>query len=143
MGKIVGPVSYVLGALMIIGSVVTWILVSSTLSDQNITTPEDAVCLPNRTVAGPLTSYCQALTIDRNARDITGGLTYAELDREDPLRDTAVKAAFLQSSLFTSVLAFGVAAMAFAMGALFILLGGAVNSYESRLQALGSGADAG
>lgn len=143
MGKIVGPVAYVLGALMIIGSVVTWILVSSTLADQNITTPGNAVCLPDQSVAGPFTAYCQAQTIDRNAREATGGLTYAELDQEDPLRDTAVKAAFLQSSLFTSVLAFGVAAMAFAIGVLFILLGGAVNSYESRLQALGSGADAG
>ena len=35
----------------------------------------------------------------------------------------AQNASFLQASLFTSVLAFGVAAMAFGMGVLFILIG--------------------
>ncbi|MEX1288673.1 MAG: aromatic ring-opening dioxygenase LigA [Acidimicrobiia bacterium] len=142
MGKIIGPVAYVLGALMIIGSVVTWILVSSTLADQNITVSDDG-CLGGQSVTGPFTAYCQALVIDEHARDATGGLTYAELDREDPLRAVAMNAAFLQSSLFTSVLAFGVAAMAFAIGVLFVLLGGAVNSYEKRFESLGAGASAG
>lgn len=142
MGKIVGPVSYILGFLMIAGGIVTWILVSSTLADQNITTSSDA-CLPDRSVAGPFTAYCEALIIDEHARESTGGLTYAELDREDPLRQVAMNAAFLQASLFTSVVAFGVAAMAVAIGVLFVLLGGAVSSYEKRLEALGSGASAG
>ena len=50
--------------------------------------------------------------IDTRALEATGGLRYAELDREDPLREVAAAASFLQASLFTSVLAFGAAAMA-------------------------------
>jgi hypothetical protein len=114
--------SIILGILMIIGGVTTWVVVSSTLSDQNITTSEDA-CLPGRSVSGPFTAYCQAKVIEQHALESTGGLYYAELDREDPLREVAMNAAFLQSSLFTSVVAFGVAAMAVGMGLIFILIG--------------------
>lgn len=112
----------VLGVVMVLGAAATWFLVSDTLRDQNIVTPEDA-CLPDRTVAGPFTAYCQADIIEQHTLGSTGGLTYAELDRDDPLRDVAQNSAFLQSSLFTSVVAFGVAALAAATGVLFILIG--------------------
>ena len=114
--------SIVLGILMILGGIATWVVVSDTLSDQRITTPDDA-CLPGRTVAGPFTAYCQAQVIEEHTLESTGGMTYAELDREDPLRETAMNSSFLQASLFTSVLAFGVAAMAVGMGVLFVLIG--------------------
>jgi hypothetical protein len=114
--------SIVLGVLLIIGGAATWLMVSSTLADQRITTPDDA-CLPERQVRGPFTAYCQAEIIERHTLDITDGQTYAELDREDPRRDTAMNASFLQASLFTSILAFGVAAMAAGMGVIFILIG--------------------
>jgi hypothetical protein len=39
------------------------------------------------------------------------------------LRETAMNASFLRASLYTSIVAFGVAAMAAAMGLLFILIG--------------------
>ena len=120
--RIASIASIVLGALLIVTAAVTWWMVSSELDDQNIVTPEDA-CLPDREVRGPFTAYCQAEIIDEHAKDATGGLTFAELDREDPLRETAMQASFLRSSLYTSVVAFGVAAMAAAMGVLFILIG--------------------
>lgn len=122
MRKTASVAAIVLGIVMVIGAIGTWVVVSNTLSDQNIVTTEDA-CLPNRTVAGPFTAYCQAKIIDEHTLEITDGLTYAELDREDPLRQTAMTSSFLQASLFTSVLAFGVAAMAGGMGVLFILIG--------------------
>lgn len=122
MRKTASVASIVLGIVMVIGAIGTWVVVSNTLSDQNIVTTEDA-CLPNRTVAGPFTAYCEAKIIDVHTQEITGGLTYAELDREDPLRQTAMTSSFLQASLFTSVLAFGVAAMAGGMGVLFVLIG--------------------
>lgn len=111
-----------LGILLVLGGIGTWTLVSSTLAEQRITTPADT-CLPERDVRGPLTAYCQADIIQEHALEATGGKTFAELDREDPLRDTAMQASFLQASLFTSVLAFGVAAMAIGMGLLFVLIG--------------------
>jgi hypothetical protein len=123
--------SIVLGVLMVIGGIATWVTVSNTLSDQQITTSEDA-CLPNRTVSGPFTAYCEAKVIEKHALESTGGLYYAEMDREDPLRATAATAAFLQASLFTSVLAFGVAAMAVGMGLIFILIGMGMRDVEMR-----------
>jgi hypothetical protein len=122
MRKTASVASIVLGVLMVIGGIATWIVVASTLSDQNIVTSDDA-CLPGRSVADPFTAYCEAKVIETHTLEATGGLTYAELDREDPLRETAATSSFLQSSLFTSVVAFGVAAMAVGMGLIFILIG--------------------
>jgi len=115
--------SIVIGVALILGGLGTWILVSNTLADQNITVAEDASCLKGDEVNGPFSAYCEAKVIEKHALDATNGLTYAELDREDPLRAVAQNAAFLQSSLFTSVVAFGVAAMAVLAGVLFILIG--------------------
>ena len=131
--------SLILGVLLIVGSIGTWTMVSSTLADQRITTPDDAVCLPDTDVNGPFSAYCQASTIDRNVLEITDGQTYAELDREDERRSTAQSASFLQASLFTSVLAFGVSAMALGMGLLFILIGLGIKDVKDRTDSLMSG----
>jgi hypothetical protein len=130
--------SIVLGVLLILGGAGTWILVSTTLGDQNITTSGDA-CLPNREVRGPFTAYCQAEIIEKHTLETTDGLYYAELDREDPRRQTALTSSFLQASLFTSILAFGVAAMAGGMGVLFILIGLGIRDVDERLTELGAG----
>jgi amino acid permease len=122
MRRIASIGAVVLGVLLIVGGIGTWVTVSSTLADQRIETPEDA-CLSGREVRGPFTAYCQADIIAEHALAATDGVTYAELEREDPRRDMAMNASFLQASLFTSILAFGVAAMAMGMGVLFILIG--------------------
>ena len=127
--------SIVLGVVLVVGGVATWTMVSITLSDQRITTPDDAVCLADRDVNGPFTAYCQAMTIDRNVLETTEGMRYAELDREDPLRSVAQSASFLQASLFTSVLAFGVVAMAIGMGLLFVLIGLGIRDVRKQLEA--------
>jgi hypothetical protein len=133
--KVASTLAIVLGVLMILGAGGTWIMVSSELADENITTPEDA-CLPERQVTGPFTAYCQAQIIDQHALELTGGQTYAELDREDPLRDVAMNASFLRASLFTSILAFGVAAMAAAVGLLFVLIGLGMRDVREKVNAL-------
>ena len=125
----------VLGALMLVASIGTWTLVSSTLAEQEITTPSDA-CLPDRQVRGPFTAYCQADIIEKHTMDSTGGLTYAQLDREDPLRQVAMNSSFLQASLFTSVLAFGTAAMAGAVGILFILIGLGIRAVSEKVSSV-------
>ncbi len=112
----------VLGILMIVGGATTWFVVGNTLGDQAIVTSDDA-CLPGQDVDGPFTAYCEAQVINTHTMESTGGKTYAQLDREDPLRDLAMRSAFLQASLFTSVVAFGVAAMAAGMGVVFVLIG--------------------
>ena len=130
--------SIVIGSLLIIGGVTTWILVSTTLADQKITVSDDASCLAGDEVDGPFSAYCQAKVIDKHALEATGGLRYAQLDQKDPKRQTAMTASFLQASLFTSVVAFGVAAMAIAIGALFILIGLGIRDVNSRIRDLAS-----
>ncbi|MCL8024259.1 aromatic ring-opening dioxygenase LigA [Nocardioides bruguierae] len=115
--------SIVLGIVLVVGGVVTWSVVASTLSAQRITVSADADCFAGADVDNPFAAYCQAKVIDKHTLGITGGKTYAELDQDDPLRQTAMTSAFLQSSLFTSVLAFGMSAVAVAMGLIFVLLG--------------------
>ena len=123
MRKTASIASIVLGVLLVIGGIATWAIVSSTLAAQNITVSDDATCLAGDDVNGPLSAYCEAQIIEEHALDATEGLTYAELDREDPLRAVAMNASFLRASLFTSVVAFGVAAMAVLIGVLFVLIG--------------------
>ena len=128
MRKLASITAVVVGIIMAIAGVVTWVVVSTTLSDQKITVADDANCAAGDDVNGPISAYCQADIIDQHTLDITGGLTYAELDREDPNRATAMDSAFLQASLFTSVVAFGVAAMAFVVGIVLTLIGFALRT---------------
>ena len=134
MRKSASTLSIVLGSLLILGGVATWILVSTTLADQKITVSDDASCLAGDEVDGPFSAYCQAMVIDKHALEATGGLRYAELDQDDPKRETAMTASFLQASLFTSVVAYGVAAMAMAIGVLFILIGLGIRDVANRIR---------
>lgn len=123
MRMIASYAAIALGVILIIGGGATWYLVSDTLAEQSITVAGDASCAAGDPVDGPYSAYCQADIIQQHTMESTGGLTYAELDREDPLRNVAMNSSFLQASLFTSVLAFGVAAMAAGMGVIMVLLG--------------------
>jgi hypothetical protein len=133
--KTAAILSIVIGLILIIGGAATWIMVSNTLSEQRITVSDDAPCLAGDDVNGPLSAYCEAMIIDEHALEATGGTRYAELDREDPLRQVAATSSFLQASLFTSVVAFGVAAVAILIGALFILIGLGIRDVSSRIPA--------
>lgn len=121
----------IVGALMVIVGVTTYAMVSSTLAKENITVSEDA-CLGGRSVAGPFTAYCEAMIISEHALAATDGKTYAELDREDPLRTVAMNGSFLRASLFTSVVAFGVAFLVMVLGILFVLVGLAFHSLAGK-----------
>ncbi len=55
-----------------------------------------------------------------------------QLDREDPLRAVAQSASFLRASLFTSVVAFGVAAFAMGIGVLSIIIGLGIGALDKR-----------
>ena len=125
--------SIVVGALLVVAGIGTWLVVSTTLSDQKIVVAEDASCLAGDTVDGPFSAYCQAKVIEKHALDATGGLYYSEMDRDDPLRAVAANAAYLQASLFTSVVAFGVAGMAILIGVLFGLIGLGMKDVDKRM----------
>lgn len=131
MRKAAALTAIVVGIVMSIAGVVTWVVISTTLADQNITVADDARCAAGDDVNGPISAYCQADIIDQHTLNITGGKTYAELERDDPNRAVAMDSAFLQASLFTSVVAFGVAAMAFVLGIVLALIGFALRAPTS------------
>jgi hypothetical protein len=123
MRAVAALTSIVVGIVMAVAGVVVWIVVANTLSDQKITVSDDASCAAGDDVNGPISAYCQADIIDHHTQKITGGKTYAELEQDDPNRPVAMDSAFLQSSLFSSVIAFGVCAMAFVLGIVLTLIG--------------------
>lgn len=89
-----------------------------------------------------ISAYSQADIINHHALEASEGKTYAELgalagkakadgdqelaDKYQGQRDTVMTASFLRASLFTSVLAFGVAALVMGLGVMFGLIGWAL-----------------
>ena len=129
--KILGVLGMLGGVVLIVGGLVVWSIVSGQLRAENITVPEDAAAFQGQTVAGPFTAYVQADIIQHHALDASGGKTYAELDKDDPVRATMMNASFLRASLFTSVVSFGVAAFAMGVGILSIIFGFAIHRLAS------------
>lgn len=119
----IGLVSIIAGIILLLAGIGTWIVVSNQLSAEEITVSDDASFLAGRHVNGPLTAYAQAEVINKHALEASDGKTYAELDQDDPTRQTVMTASFLRASLFTSVVAFGVCALVIGLGILFILVG--------------------
>lgn len=131
--RIIAILVMVAGLILAATGIFTWFNVKNHLSDEQITVSTDANHFAEQSVNGPFTAYEEALTIQRHALEATGGLTYAQLGRDDPLRDTAMTASFLRASLFTSVVAFGVAAMAVGIGVVLILIGWALLRLSDRV----------
>jgi hypothetical protein len=123
----------VIGGLLAAAGAATWFAVQYNLAQEQITVADDSPMFAGEPVDGPLTAYAQAEIIEKHALEATGGKTYAELDREDPLRDVAMTASFLRASLFTSVVAFGVALLSMGLGVALILTGAALRSLRSAI----------
>jgi hypothetical protein len=139
--RIVAIVSIVAGAFLFVAGGITYGLVHRELSDEKIVVSDDAERLGGEAVEGPFTAYAEAMVIKDHALEIGGGKTYAELPKDDPKRDTVMTASFLRASLFTSVVAFGVAALVMGLGVLFVLVGIALLGIVRRLdQAAAAGA---
>ena len=111
------------GAALIVAGVVTWFIVRDQLAAENIVVSDDAPFLSGQDVNGPFSAYAEAEAINDHALEASDGLTYAELEQDDPTRDTVMTASFLRASLFTSVVSFGVAFFAFGVGIILILVG--------------------
>ena len=126
--RLLGLLVIIAGAILLVAGVATYVVVSTTLSDQQITVSDDAAAFAGEHVDQPWEAYAQADIIGEHASEIADGQTYAELPQDDPNRQTVMDASFLQASLFTSVVAFGVAAMAAGLGIVFLLIGFALRS---------------
>src|SRR5262245_64958256 len=106
----------VAGVVLTLVGIASWLLVRRRLAEERITVEEDADHFAGDLVAGPLTAYTEAEIINRHARDAAGGKAYAELESDHPASETVLTGSLLSASLFTSVLAFGVAALATGLG---------------------------
>ena len=121
--RIAAIVTMVAGLILAVGGATTWFTVQSNLADERITVSDDSPRFAGDKVDGPFTAFQEAQMIEKHYLESTEGKTYAELDREDPVRQTAMTASFLRASLFTSVVSFGVAAMAFGLGVVLPVAG--------------------
>ena len=121
--KLLGTLVMVAGLILAVSGAATWALVQNSLADERVTVADDAARFAGEPVDGPLTAYYEADIIEKHALESSGGKTYAELDREDPARASVMNGSFLRASLFTSVVSFGVAAMAMGLGVVFALVG--------------------
>ncbi len=124
--KVLGLLTIIAGIVMVIAGGVTWGAVSSNLAAEKITVAEDASSFAGQAVNSPWTAFAQADIIKHHALKASNGKTYAELDRDDPVRATVMNGSFLRASLFTSVVSFGVAFFAFGVGIVSILVGWAL-----------------
>lgn len=140
--KVAGLVSLIMGLLFVVTGGVTWGIVSSQLAAEKITVPQDSTFLAGAPVQGPLSAFAQAETINHHALAGSNGMTYAELgaaataarnagdtakaDELTKQRTTVMNGSFLRASLFTSVVAFGVALMAVGVGVVLAVIGWAL-----------------
>ena len=144
--KTIGILSIIAGIIMIVAGAITYGTVASQLKAENITVPGDSEFMggafAGKPVTGPLSAYAQADIINHHAMAASEGKTYSELgalataakeagdtelaDQYTATRTTVMNASFLRASLFTSVVAFGVAALVMGLGILFGLIGWAL-----------------
>ena len=77
------------GAILVIAGVVTWFVVRDQLAAEKIVVSDDAPFLAGNDVEGPFAAYAEAEAINDHALEASGGLTYAELERD--ASDTATR----------------------------------------------------
>ena len=134
--RIMGTVAIVVGALAIVVGIGVFFVVRSQLSAQQITVSSDAPFFAGREVKGPFTAYAQAQALNDHALKAGNGQTYAQLSQTDPNRNTVMTADFLQASLYTSVVAFGVAFLVGCLGVAFVFIGLTFRELDKRTRAI-------
>ncbi len=128
---VLGTLVIVAGLILTLAGAGTWVVVRSSLASENITVAEDAANFAGQQIKGPFTAYAETVVIEKHILEASGGKTFAEMDRKDPVRATVMNGSFLRSSLFTSVVSFGIAAMAMGLGIVFVLIGFALRALRS------------
>jgi len=141
--RVVGLLTMIAGIVLILAGGVTWGAITSQLSAERITVPQDAAFAAGSKVNNPISAFAQADIINKHALAASEGLTYAELgakatelekagasqeeiDAVKATRTTVMNGSFLRASLFTSVVAYGIAALVIGLGIIFILQGWAL-----------------
>ena len=148
--RVSGLLEIIAGAVFLLAGGVTWGAVSSNLKAENITVSPDAKAFGGQVVDTPWEAFAQADIINTHALHATEGKTYAEVSSEamalskqltadgatadeiaanpelaalNGQKATVMNGSFLRASLFTSVVAFGVAALVMGIGVVFGIIG--------------------
>lgn len=129
--RLLGTITLILGIIFVVAGGTAWGIVSTKLASEEITVSEDARFFGGKKVRDPFTAYAQADIINKHALSASDGKTYAELEKDDPRRETVMNGSFLRASLFTSVVAFGVSALVIGVGVVFGLIGFALRKLGS------------
>lgn len=131
VGRLAGVVSGA-GIIGMAGGLGAWLVIRSQLAGERIVVPGSSPRFPGKPVRGPLTAFAEAAFIQEAALRATGGRTYGELPEGDPNAAMAKEASLLRASLFTSILAFGVAAAGMAVGFVLVIVGRALAAVPRR-----------
>jgi hypothetical protein len=129
---LLGRLVAVAGVVEVLVGAAAWAVASKRLADERIVVPESARWFPNRTVRDPLTAFEEAEVVRQITMKATGGRTYGEMSADDPQARMALDASLIRSSLFTAILAFGIAAMQVVVGVMFVAIGGALATTRAR-----------
>lgn len=132
--KVLAIIVLAFGGLFAVSGTATWLLVAGNLRAEQVTVADDAAAFAGQLVDTPWEAWAQADIINHHALEASGGKTYAELDREDPVRATVMNGSFLRASLFTSVLAFGVSLLVLGLGVVLIVAGEALRRIAVRVE---------
>ena len=134
--RLVGTIAIVLGILAFVAGIVVWGIVRYQLSEQKITVSDDAPFLAGKDVKELHRVRTSRGDRISHAEKAGGGKTYAELPQDDPNRATVMNADFLQASLYTSVVAFGVTFLVSVLGIIFFLIGLTLHELDRRTKQL-------
>ncbi|HEY0261378.1 MAG TPA: aromatic ring-opening dioxygenase LigA [Lacisediminihabitans sp.] len=126
-----GVLGMIGGAALIATGSVVWAVVRKQLRAEKITVSPDSPMLAGAPVEGPFTALAEANIINQHALAASKGKTFAELPQDDPIRATLMNGSFLRTSLFTSVVSFGVSAFAIGAGILVGVTGWGLSSLAS------------
>lgn len=121
--RLVATLLLVLGALFVLGGAGTWAVTAAGLASEEVTVADSAPAFVGARLDTPWEAWAQTEAIRTDVLDATGGRGYAQIERDDPLRDMATTGTFLRASLLTSVVAFGVALALVGIGVGFLLGG--------------------
>ena len=110
------------GAVMLYQGIDARTEVRTALAAENITTPDDA-SIPGVPVDSAATAMSQAEIIQDHTLATTEGQTWADMDREDPMRQYYLSAVTLRTSLMSAYMAFKLADLVIGLGALFLVIG--------------------
>jgi len=96
--------------------------IRDTLLIEDVTTSEDA-SIPNVKVDSAATAKSEAEVIVAHVNKITGGKTYAQMERDDPNRPTVLNSITLRTSLNMAVMGFNVSDLVVGLGLFMIVIG--------------------